>query len=150
MAEQETTTRFTYNVSWIISEYLSAYILALTAAADGDPGAHTPFPFNYLINELDPGCYNGRALPRPLQNLLTARTGICAALASAAALPPPAPCTIDGYGQSGGGDDGGGRDGGGVIVPRGRRRNERNGEVIPNPCPTQRIYILSGENTRGM
>ena len=35
-------------------------------------------------------------------------------------------------------------------MPRGRRQNECNGEVIPNPCPIQRLRILSGESTRGM
>ena len=35
-------------------------------------------------------------------------------------------------------------------MQKGRHRNDRNGEVIPNNHPIQRICILSGENTRGM
>ena len=37
-----------------------------------------------------------------------------------------------------------------MIEPRGRRRNDCNREAIPNPCPIQRLRILSGENTRGV
>ena len=33
MAEQETTTRFTYGVSWIMAAYLNDCILVSTAAA---------------------------------------------------------------------------------------------------------------------
>ena len=60
----------------------------------------------------------------------------------AAALPPLAPQTIYVDGRDGGGG------GGGFILPRGRRRNEGTGEVIPNPRPIQCLRILSGENTR--
>ena len=131
MEEQETMTRFAYYMLWIVSAYLNACILASMAAAEGDPGERTPVLFQYLIDELDHGRYTGRALPRSIRDLLTVRAGIHAALASTAALHLPAPRTICGYGQDGGG--GGGR--GGVIVPRGRRRNDRDGEVILNPCP---------------
>ena len=42
MAEQKTTTQFAYDVLWIVSAYLNACILELTAMAEGDPGgAHT-------------------------------------------------------------------------------------------------------------
>ena len=37
-----------------------------------------------------------------------------------------------------------------MIVPSGRRQNDRNREVIPNPRPIQRLCIISGENMRGM
>ena len=37
-----------------------------------------------------------------------------------------------------------------MIIPRGRRRNYRDGEVVPNPRPIQRLRIFSGENMRGM
>ena len=57
MAEQETTTRFAYKVSWIVSAYLNACILALTMAAEGDPGARIPVSFQYLIDKIDHGWY---------------------------------------------------------------------------------------------
>ena len=155
MAEQETTTRFDYDVSWIVSAYLNARILASTASTEGEPGARTQVSLQYLIDELNHSRYTGRALLRYLQDLLTVRAGRCtalalagrhAALASAAVLPLPAPQTIDGDGRSGG--RGGG--GGGVIGTRGGCWNERDGEVITNPHTIQRLRILSGENTRGM
>ena len=102
--------------------------------------------FRYLIDELDHGRYTGRALPRSLHDLLTVCAGQCAALALVAALPLPAPRTIDVDYRSGGRGSGGGR----VIVPRGWRRNDRDGEVIPNPRPIQHLWILIGENTRGV
>ena len=37
-----------------------------------------------------------------------------------------------------------------MIVRRGRRRNDCNKEVIPNPRPIKRLCILSGENMQGM
>ena len=85
----------------------------------------TPVSFQYLIDELDHGRYTGRALPRSLQNLLTIRAGRRTALASAAALPLPAPWTLGRDGRARG--RGGGGSGGGVIVPMGRRRNDRDG-----------------------
>ena len=98
IADQETTTRFAYDMLWIVSTYLNTCILASTAASEGDPGARTPVSFQYLIDELDHGRYTGRALPRSLQDLLTVRAGRRAALALAAALPPPASRTICGDG----------------------------------------------------
>ena len=95
MAEQETAARFAYDVSWILSTYLNACILALTTAAEGDPGVHITVSFQYLLNELDHGWYTRRALPRSLQDLLTVHAGQRAVLALAATLPPPAPQTID-------------------------------------------------------
>ena len=117
-------------------------------AAEEDPGARTPVSFQYLINELDHGWYTGHTLPRSLQDILTIRAGRRAALAEAAAHPPPAPQIIDVDGRAGGGGSSGGSRGGGVILTRGQRRNDRNMEVIPNPCPIQLLHILSGENTR--
>ena len=111
--EQDTTTWFAYNVSWIVSEYLHACILAL--AAEGDPGACTLVSFQYLIYELGHGWYTRCTLPRSLQNILTIRAGRRAELAASAAQPPPAPQTIDVEGRAGGGRGGGG--GRGVIVP---------------------------------
>ena len=35
-----------------------------------------------------------------------------------------------------------------MIIPRGRHKNDRNREVIPNPRRIQRPGILSWENTR--
>ena len=95
MADQETTTRFAYDVSWIVLAYLNACVLASTAAAEGDPGARIPVSFRYLINELDHSWYTGLALPRSFEDLLTFRAGRHAALALAAALPSPAPRSID-------------------------------------------------------
>ena len=37
-----------------------------------------------------------------------------------------------------------------MIVPRGRRRNDCNNEVITNPRPIERLCIVSGVNTRGV
>ena len=124
-------TRFAYDMLWIVSAYLNACILASMAAAEGYPGEPTPVLFQYLIDELDHGRYTGRALPRSIRDLLTVRASIHVALASTSGLTLPAPRTICGYGQDGSGGGGGGV----VIVPRGRRRNDRDGEVIPNPCP---------------
>ena len=114
----------------------------------------TPVSFQYLIDELDHGGYTGCAFMRFLQDILTSRSGRHAELASAAALPPPAPRIIGGGGGrfgGGGGGRGGGRTGGGggMIVPRGRLYNDRDGEVIPNPHPIQRLRILSGETRKG-
>ena len=121
MAEQDTRTRFAYKMLWILLAYLNACILASNTAAEGDPGACILVSFRYLINELDHGRYTERAIPKSLQDFLTVCTGQRAALASAVALAPPAPRTIDVDVRSGG------VGGGGVIVPRGRRRNERDG-----------------------
>ena len=142
MADQETMTRFAYDVLWIVLAYLNDCILASTAATEGDPGARILVSFRYLIDELDHGRYTGRTPPRSIQYLLIVRTGRLAALTSSAALPPPASQYIDVDGIAGGG--------GGAIVPRGRRRNNRDGEIIPNPRPIQRLCILGGENKQGM
>ena len=147
MADQETTTRFAYDVSWIVSAYLNACILASMAAAEGGPGARIPVSFWYLINELNHGWYTWHVLLRSLQDLLTVRAGRRAALALAAALPPPPPRSIDVDSRAGGGGGVGGGSGGGVIILRGRLRNDRDGEVIPNPCPIQSLRILNGGNT---
>ena len=69
MEEEETTTQFTYNMSWIVSAYMNACILESTAAVERDPGARILVSFQYLIDELDHGWYTGRALPRSLQDL---------------------------------------------------------------------------------
>ena len=90
MVEQETTTRFAYDVAWIVSAYLNVCILASTGAAEGDPGARTPVSFQYLIDEQYHGGYTGRALPRSLQDILTFRAVRRAALELAATLPHPA------------------------------------------------------------
>ena len=150
MADQETMTRFAYDVPWIILAYLNTCILTSTVVAEGDPGARTLVTFQYLIDELENGWYTGRALLKSLQDLLIVRVGKLEALALAAALPLLAPRTLGGDGRAIGGGGGGGGGGGRVILPRGWRWNERNREVIPNPCPIQRLRILSGENTRGM
>ena len=147
MEEEETTMRFAYDVSWIVLAYLNACILA---AAEGDPGVRTPVYFQYLIDELDNGRYTGRALPMSLQDLLTVHEGRRAMLAETDVQPPPTPWTIYVDGRAGGGGGGRGGGGGGVIVPRGRCWNDRNREVIPNPCPIQCLHILSGENMWGM
>ena len=126
--------------------YLNNWILALMAAAEGDPGVCIMVSFQYLINELNHGRYTGNALPRTLQELLTVRAGRRAVQALAAALPLPAPQTIDVDSRSGGRGNGGG----GEIAPRRQRQNDRDGDVISNPRPFQRLHILSGENRRGM
>ena len=115
------------------------------SAVEGDPGVCTPDSLQYLIDELDHGRYTGRTLLISLQDLLTVRAGRRAALAAAATQPPPIPQIIYVFGIAGGGGGGGG-----MVVPRGRHQNDRNGEVITNPCFIQRLRILSGENTRGM
>ena len=129
---------------WIVSAYLNSYVLASTTAAEEELGARIPVSFRYLTDELDHGRYTGRALPRSLHELLTVCAGKCAALTLVAALPPPAPRPIDVDGRAGG--DGGG----GVILLRGGRRNDHNVKVILNPRPIQRLWILIGENTRGV
>ena len=119
-----------------------------TAAAERGLGVRIPVSFLYLINELDHGQYTRRALPRYLHDILTVHTGRCLALASAASLPPTVPQNIDVDLRTSVGEKGGG--GGEVIVTRVRRWNNRDGEVILNTCPIQRLRILSGENTRRM
>ena len=76
--------------------------------------------FQFLIDELDYGWYTGRALPRPLQDILTVGTGRHAALESASVMLLSAPRTIGGDGRAGAGDGGAGGGGGrgGVIMPR--------------------------------
>ena len=140
MAVQETTTRFTYNMSWIVSAYINACILESTTAVERSPGARILVSFQYLIDELDRGWYTGHALLRSLQDLFTVRAGRRAVLALAYALPPPVPQTIDVDVRAGGGS------GGGVIALRGQRRNDRNREVIPNPLAIQLLRILNGGN----
>ena len=142
VAEQDTTKRFAYDVSWIVLAYLNACILALTAAAKREPGARTLVSFQYLIDELNHGWYRGRTLPRSLQDLLTFRACRRAALALAAAQPPPATQIIDVGSRSGGR--------GRLIVPRRRCWNHHNGEVTPNLFPIQHLHIISGDNTWGM
>ena len=96
MAEQDTTTRFAYNNLWIVSVYLNACILALTAAVEGYLGARANFLFKYLINTLDHSRYTGRELLRSLQDILTIRAGRRVPLASASAMPSPAARNIVG------------------------------------------------------
>ena len=81
---------------------------------------------------------------------MTVRAGICLALAASSKQPPPATHTIYVGGRARGGGSGDGGGGGGVIVPRGRRRNDCDRKVIPNPCIIQRLCIISEENMRGM
>ena len=85
---------FAYEVLWIVLAYLNTCILASMVMEEGDTGASTQVSFQYLINELDHGQNTGRALPRSLQDVLTARAGRRSSLALAAVLPPPAPQTI--------------------------------------------------------
>ena len=94
MAKQETTAWFAYDVSWILSTYLNACILASMALAEGGPGARTPVLFQYPIDEIHHCRYTGREIPRSLKDILTVCVGRRAALASAAALPPPKARTI--------------------------------------------------------
>ena len=75
IAKQEATTQFAYDLSWIVSAYLNACILALTTAVEGYLGVCTPVSLQYLIDELDQGWYTGHTLLRYLQDLLTARVG---------------------------------------------------------------------------
>ena len=74
MEDADSTTRFTYDVSWVVGRYLNACVLASLAAGQGDPGARTPCLFQFIINELDHGRYAGRQLPASLQSLLNGRT----------------------------------------------------------------------------
>ena len=53
MEDAESTTRFAYDVSWVVGRYLNACVLASLAAGQGDPGARTPCSFQLIINELD-------------------------------------------------------------------------------------------------
>ena len=39
--DAESTTRFAYDVSWVVARYLNACVLASSAAGQGDPGART-------------------------------------------------------------------------------------------------------------
>ena len=53
MEDAESTTRFAYDVSWVVARYLNACVLYSSAARQGDPGARTPCSFRFIINELD-------------------------------------------------------------------------------------------------
>ena len=55
MEDAESTTRFAYDVSWVVGRYLNACVLASSAAGKGDPGARTPCLFQFIINEMDHG-----------------------------------------------------------------------------------------------
>ena len=126
-------TRFAYDVSWIVSAYMNARILASTA--EGDPGECTPVSFQYLINKLNRDRYTRRALPRSLQDILTVRAVRRVALTLMEALPLPGTQTIGRDSRAGGGGGGAGAIRGasrgairgtiggaireGVIVPRG-------------------------------
>ena len=46
MVEQETTTRFAYDMSWIVSAYLNTYILVSTVASERDTGYAHRYPFS--------------------------------------------------------------------------------------------------------
>ena len=60
MEDAESTTRFAYDVLWVVGRYLNACILAPSAARKGDPGARTPCSFQFIIAELDHGRYADR------------------------------------------------------------------------------------------
>ena len=49
MEDADATTRFAYDVSWVVGRYLDACILASLAARKGDPGARTPCLFQFII-----------------------------------------------------------------------------------------------------
>ena len=75
MGDAESTTRFAYDVLWVVGRYLNACILDSLAAGQGDPGARTMCSFQFIINELDHGRYGGCHLPASLQGLLNGRCG---------------------------------------------------------------------------
>ena len=88
MEDAEATTRFAYDLLWVVGRYLNACVLASSAAGKGDLGARTPCSFQFIINKLDHGRYAGRQLPASLQGLLNVR-----ARRQALAEPPPlVPC----------------------------------------------------------
>ena len=144
MEDAEATTRFVYDVLWVVGRYLNACIMASSAARQGDPGARTPCSFQFIIAKLDPGRYAGRQLPASLQGLLSVRARRQAL--AAPSTPSPAPQTR--YEPADGNDSQGRR--GALVAPRGRRREDRSGESIANPRPIQSLCLLPGENTRGM
>ena len=63
MEDAEATTRFAYDMSWVMGRYLNACILASLVERQGDPGARTPCSFQFIIAELDHRRYAGRQLP---------------------------------------------------------------------------------------
>ena len=62
MEDAESTTRFAYDVSWVVGRYLNACVLASLAAGQRDLGARTPCLFQFIINELDHGVRDPRSL----------------------------------------------------------------------------------------
>ena len=53
MEDAETTTRFAYDVSWVVGRYLNTCILASSVTRQRDPGAQTPCLFQFIIAKLD-------------------------------------------------------------------------------------------------
>ena len=53
MVDADSTTRFAYDLSWVVGLYLNACVLASSEAGQGNPGARTPCSFQFIINELD-------------------------------------------------------------------------------------------------
>ena len=74
MEDVDSTTRFAYDVSWVVARYLNVCVLASPAAGQGDQGARTSCSFQFIINDMDHGQYAGRQLPASLQGLLNGRT----------------------------------------------------------------------------
>ena len=144
MKDAEATTRFTYNVSWVVGRYLNACILASSAARQGDLGARMPCSFHFIISKLDHGQYAGRQPPTSLQGLLSVR----ARRRALAAPSTPSPAPPIRYEPAGGNDSQGRR--GAMVAPWGRRCEDRSGEANANPRPIQNLRLLPGENTRGM
>ena len=73
MVEQETTTRFAYDVSWIVSAFLNACILVSMAASEEYFGERTPVSLQFLIDEGTPDVrYQGSSrisLPSALEDV---------------------------------------------------------------------------------
>ena len=91
MEDAESTTRFAYDVSWVVARYLNTCVLASSEEGQGDPGERTQCSFQFIINELDHGQYAGRQLPASLQGLLNGRTRRRALAAPPNPPPSPAP-----------------------------------------------------------
>ena len=144
MEDAEATTRFAYDMSWVMGRYLNACILASLVERQGEPGARTPCSFQFIIAELDHMRYASRQLPASLQGLLSVRSRQRAL--SAPSTPPPAPQIR--YEPAEGTDSKCRRDA--LVAAWGRRREDLSGEVIANPRTIQRLRLLPRENTRWM
>ena len=145
MEDTEATTRFAYDVSWLVGRYLNACILVSLATRQEDPGAQTPCLFQVHHCRTRPRVVHRTPATCVPPSLLSVRAQR-RALAAPLTLPPSPQIRYEP--EDNGNESQGGR--GALVAPRGHRRDECSGEAITNLRPIERLRLLLGENTWGV